>query len=49
MGDRPDRDETRRSWLTNQGIRLAAFPATDVLKDATAIADTIRRLCLERG
>jgi very-short-patch-repair endonuclease len=49
LGDRPDRDAARKTWLVDQGIELTSFPAAEVLKDVTAVADTILRLCLERG
>jgi very-short-patch-repair endonuclease len=39
MGDRPERDEQRVSWLA----------ASEVLKDPAAVADSIRRLCEKCG
>ena len=48
MGDRPERDEKRAAWLTDQGLRIIRIPAADVLKDATAVAESIRLFCSER-
>lgn len=47
MGDRPKRDEERDQWIEAQGIRILRIPATDVLANPDAIADSIVRLCTE--
>ena len=49
MGDRPQRDEARDAWLSDRKLRIIRIPAADVLKDATAVAESIRLLCSERG
>jgi very-short-patch-repair endonuclease len=49
MGGRPQRDDARDRWLAEQGLRVQRIAAAVVLKDPVAVADTIRRLCEERG
>nr|WP_238401633.1 endonuclease domain-containing protein [Altererythrobacter sp. C41] len=45
MGDRPDQDIARDKWLRVQGIEVMRIPASDVLRDANEIADSIVRYC----
>jgi very-short-patch-repair endonuclease len=45
MGDRPERDEKRDVWLLAYGKQVLRIPATDVLKDAATVADSIVALC----
>ena len=47
-GDRPERDEKRTEWLESQQVEVIRIPASDVLKDATSVADSIRLFCNER-
>ncbi|ATE66599.1 endonuclease domain-containing protein [Rhizorhabdus dicambivorans] len=49
MGDRAERDEARDAWLKEQGLKVHRISAKDVLRDPVAVADSIRRLCEERG
>jgi very-short-patch-repair endonuclease len=48
MGDQPGRDVRRDAWLKSQGIDSVRIPATDVLRDATEVANTILELALSR-
>jgi very-short-patch-repair endonuclease len=48
MGDRPERDERRDALLKSEGIDTMRIAATDVLKDATAVADGIIQFALSR-
>jgi very-short-patch-repair endonuclease len=48
MGDNPERDLNRDAWLRSKGIDTVRIPATDVLKDANAVADGILALALSR-
>ena len=45
VGDRPQRDDVRTEWLTNEGIRVLRIPAKDVLADPDAIADALLQMC----
>jgi very-short-patch-repair endonuclease len=49
MGDRPERDEQRVSWLSAHGLAVWRIAASEVLKDPAAVADSIRRLCEKCG
>ena len=49
MGNRPERDEARFEWLESRGVGVLRIPATDVLKDADAVAESIVSACRERG
>ncbi len=44
-GNRPQRDEVRTEWLTDQGIQVLRIPAKDVLTDPDSVAEAILRLC----
>lgn len=48
LGDRPARDEQRDSWLRSTGIETIRIPATDVLKDATAVAEGVIAMARSR-
>ncbi len=48
MGDRPERDQARDTWLGEQGFRLVRFPATEVLASPETVADALVRLCLAK-
>ncbi|WP_338445704.1 endonuclease domain-containing protein [Pelagerythrobacter marensis] len=45
MGDRPERDIARDRWLRAQNIEVIRIPASEVLRDANEIADSIVRYC----
>jgi very-short-patch-repair endonuclease len=48
MGDRPQRDQSRDAKLAELGVEVVRMPASDVLKDADAVAESIVRYCLNR-
>ncbi|WP_324186883.1 endonuclease domain-containing protein [Pelagerythrobacter aerophilus] len=48
MGDRPARDEERDAWLRERRIGTLRILASDVLADATAVAEGILALAEER-
>ena len=41
MGDRPERDIARDRWFAAAGIETVRLPASDVLKDAVAAAESL--------
>ena len=45
MGDRPGRDIERDSWIASQGITVVRVPATDVLRSAEDVAESIVAYC----
>ena len=45
MGDRPERDEVRDSFLKGQGIRVVRIAAGEVLADPAGVAEASVRLC----
>jgi very-short-patch-repair endonuclease len=47
MGDRGERDDRRDAWLATQGVRTLRIPASEVLKDPDAIADSLCRMALD--
>ena len=47
-GDRPDRDAKRDAWLRVHGLETVRIPATEVLKDVAAVADSIFAIALSR-
>ena len=47
-GDRPERDLKRDAWLRSYKLDTVRIPASDVLKDATTVADSIVQLALSR-
>ena len=48
MGDRPERDEARDRWLRLNKLDTVRIPASDVLNDVAAVADSIVTLALAR-
>jgi very-short-patch-repair endonuclease len=49
MGDRPQRDERRDSFLRAQGIEVVRIAASYVLEDPEQATDWIRRLAFDRS
>ena len=47
-GDRPERDVKRDAWLRVHNLETVRIPASDVLKDAGAVAESIVQLALSR-
>ena len=47
-GDRPERDERRDAWLRSHRLDTVRIPASDVLNDVAAVADSIVTLALAR-
>ena len=47
-GDRPERDAKRDAWLRSHKLDTERIPASDVLKDAEAVAESILSLALSR-
>ena len=45
MGDRPEHDVERDTWLRDQGIVMMRIPASEVLRSPEDIAEAIVRLC----
>ncbi|HEU5481619.1 MAG TPA: DUF559 domain-containing protein [Sphingomicrobium sp.] len=45
MGNRPQRDERRDTWLSAQGLRVIRFDATDVMNELESVVTTIVRAC----
>jgi len=45
MGDNPARDIARDRWIEAQGITVIRIAATEVLRDANEIAESIRAVC----
>ena len=45
MGDRPERDEQRDTWLREQGIEVVRIPAAEVLRSAENVAASMVRYC----
>jgi very-short-patch-repair endonuclease len=43
MGDHPQRDEARDAWLNAHGVTVVRLPASEVLADPDAAADSIVR------
>ena len=48
MGDRPQRDEQRDAWLQDYRIDTVRIPASEVLRDPVAVAESIVALALSR-
>jgi len=44
MGDRPARDAVRQNYLEENGYTVIRLPASDVLKDVDAAAESVARL-----
>jgi very-short-patch-repair endonuclease len=49
MGDNPQRDFRRDSWLAGQGIRTIRFAASDVLEEMEAVTRAILDACARRA
>ena len=47
-GDRPERDERRDAWLRSHNLETVRIPASEVLKDAVAVAESIIAMALSR-
>ncbi|WP_310532503.1 endonuclease domain-containing protein [Novosphingobium sp.] len=45
MGDRPEKDAERDTWLAGQGIEIVRIPASAVLKSDVEVAAAILRRC----
>ena len=45
MGNRPEQDEVRDEILWEEGIEVVRVPATDVLADAGAVAESLVLFC----
>ena len=45
MGNRPERDVARSHWMQAHGLQVLRIPATDVLADPEAIAQSLTNLC----
>ena len=45
MGDQPERDQRRDSWLRSQGFNVVRVLASDVLNDPVAVAQSLVSLC----
>ena len=45
MGDQPVRDARRDEWLEHQGVHVLRYPASEVLRDAAAVADSVWLWC----
>jgi very-short-patch-repair endonuclease len=43
MGDRPQRDATRQRFMEENGYKVLRVPASEVLKDVDAVADSVAR------
>jgi very-short-patch-repair endonuclease len=48
MGDNPERDVARDDWLAEFGIETLRVPATDVLRNADAVANMIMQVVKAR-
>jgi very-short-patch-repair endonuclease len=44
MGNRPQRDDRRDSWLKKQGVTVMRIPATDLMNGVDEAADAIVRM-----
>ena len=45
MGDRPERDGQRTTWLEAQGYKVVRIAARNVLASPAEVADALIRLC----
>jgi very-short-patch-repair endonuclease len=43
MGDNPERDVRRDTWMQGQGLRVMRFTASDVMKDLQSVVSAITR------
>ena len=47
IGNRPARDDRRDAWLRSMGHEIIRIPATDVLRDAQMVANSLIVLCAD--
>src|SRR3546814_10485839 len=47
MGNRPDRDLARDRWLSRENIRVLRISASEVLRDADAVAESVITYCAD--
>ncbi len=45
LGDNPERDRRRDSWLGQQGLRVLRFRAEDVVRDVESVVTAIVLAC----
>jgi very-short-patch-repair endonuclease len=45
MGDRPERDARRDTWLGEQNLRVVRFPASDVINNLQSVVTAILLAC----
>ena len=45
LGDNPERDRRRDSWLGQQGLRVLRFKAEDVVRDVESVITAILVAC----
>jgi very-short-patch-repair endonuclease len=45
MGDRPQRDKRRDSWMRAQGLRVIRFDAADAMNDLESVLTVITSAC----
>ena len=45
MGDRPERDEVRSSWLVKHGLQVVRIEARQVLRDLDDVAEMLVEAC----
>ncbi|HEY0628634.1 MAG TPA: endonuclease domain-containing protein [Sphingomicrobium sp.] len=49
IGDQPERDRQRETWLKDNGIDVVRIAASEVLADPDSAAQSIVAACLDRG
>ncbi len=49
MGDNPERDVERESWLDRQGIRTLRIPAGEIFRDLEPVVVAITEHCAARS
>jgi len=47
MGGQGERDERRDAWLEAQGLSILRYPADEVMRDPTGVADGVWDTCLD--
>jgi very-short-patch-repair endonuclease len=48
MGNRPDRDFLRDTWLEQQGVTVIRIAATELTRNIDEVADAIVRMAMDR-
>jgi very-short-patch-repair endonuclease len=48
IGDRPERDAVRDSWLHDQDIMVVRIPAAEILQDENTVVEHIANICAQR-